>query len=286
VNPSEADRILQTLWDADARPWHENWVPIFRKFAKDLVSQTKLSTGEIVMDVGTGTGVAALEAASIVSPGGLVFGIDRSRPMLALAERERRKAKVKNTVFLEMSGERVLFPGGMFDAVISNCGISYATYPGTITEAYRILQPGGKLAYNDWHLLDVPAHRTFGMILQQYRTENPSPRLQRFRTAIATMERLGNRYLSLETQTNELRKAGFGTVRTWTRNYEIRMPGIRDYLKLRLQREALRLELSELSSSNRSRLLVELKRGLRRFVRRGRFRFKWKVTFIQARKSG
>lgn len=285
MNPAEADRILQSLWDADARPWHENWVPIFRKFAKDLVSHVNLSRGQIVMDVGTGTGVAAFEAARRVSPGGVVFGIDRSQPMLAVAEGARRKTNVRNTVFLKMNAERVLFPSAMFDAVISNCGISYATYAKTIAEAYRILRPGGELAYNDWHLLDVSAHRTFGTILQQYRTQNPSPKLKRFRIAIATMERLGNRYLNSEAQTNELKKARFEKIRSWTRDYEINMPGIRDYMKLRLQREALRMELSELSPSNRARLLRELKRGLRRFVRQGRFRFKWKVTFIQARKS-
>ena len=41
---------------------------------------------QLVLDIGTGTGVAAFEAARRVKSGGFVFGIDRLGSMLAAEE--------------------------------------------------------------------------------------------------------------------------------------------------------------------------------------------------------
>lgn len=278
----KAEKIIQGFWDTDVRVWDKRWVPIFRMFAQDLVSDAHISTGQVVLDIGTGTGVAAVEAARRVKPGGIILGIDRSAQMVSQAEAKR--GKLRNICYIRMNAERTIFPGELFDAVISNCGVSYAVYHETLAEAFRVLRRGGLFAFNEWHLVDVPVHKSFSEILRHHRTERPSKKLAAMRAAIATMEHVGNRYADPKVQVAELKRAGFADVRFKRRHYQIRLPRIRDYLALRFEREALKRELDELPKVQREAFVKELKTELQRFVRRGRLVIDWRVTFTRARR--
>jgi ubiquinone/menaquinone biosynthesis C-methylase UbiE len=282
LNVEEADRILQDLWDRDAVAWDTYWVPIFRRFARNLVTDAHISVGQVVLDVGTGTGVAAMEAVRQSKPSGIVLGIDRSAPMLELAR--QRYAKVKNLSFLMMDAERMTFPDGFFDAAISNSGMSYATFHETIAEIFRVIKGGGSFAFNDWHLIDVPAHRTFSEILRRHRIEHPSENLSRCRAAVAVMEHVGNQYSDAKVQAEELERVGFTRVQVKQREYNIRLPQIRDYIVMRLEREALKQELKELSKAQRAAFMKELRVGLRQFIQTGGFIMKWNVTFTHVTK--
>ena len=277
----EADRILQDIWDRDAKAWDTHWVPIFRKFAHDLATDARISIGQKVLDVGTGTGVAATEAAKRSKPSGMVLGIDRSATMLELAR--QKCSKVKNLSFLMMDAERMTFPDGFFDAAISNSGISYATFHETTAEIFRVIRGGGSFTFNDWHLIDVPAHKTFSEILRRHRTEHPSENLNRCRAAVATMEHLGNQYSDAKIQA-ELESVGFTSAQAKQRLYKVRLPHIRDYLAMRFEREALKQELKELSEEQRAAFMKELRAGLRPFMRTGSFIMEWKVTFTHVTK--
>jgi ubiquinone/menaquinone biosynthesis C-methylase UbiE len=279
---AEADRIVRELWDKDVKAWDVYWVPIFGRFAHDLVSDANISTGKVVLDIGTGTGVAAIEAVRRAKSSGSVVGIDRSALMLELAR--TKCAKFRNLSFLEMNAEHMTFPEGYFDNVISNVGISYATFKETISEIFRVTRKGGSFTFNDWHLLDVPAHRTFGEILRKHRIEQPSEKLSKCRAAVAIMEHVGNQYSDLNVQAKELERAGFVNRQVKERNYKIPLPGIRDYLAIRLEREALKQELNELSEIQRAAFMKELRAGLKRFMRNGRFLMEWKVTFTYVSK--
>jgi ubiquinone/menaquinone biosynthesis C-methylase UbiE len=282
LNVEEADRILQELWDKDVEAWHAYWVPVFRRFAHDLVIDAKIRVGQAVLDVGTGTGVAAMEAVRRTGERGMVLGIDRSGPMLELAK--KKCAKVKNVSLLNMNAERMTFPDEFFDAVISNVGMSYATFHETTSEIFRVVRRGGPFTFNDWHMIDVPAHRRFSEILRQHRTDHPSENLSRSRTAVAMMEHVGNRYSDPKVQAEELEQVGFMNMTVKQRNYKIQLPGIQDYLTLRLKREALKQELSELSKTERAAFMKDLRTGLKSFMRNGHFMMEWKVTFTLVQK--
>lgn len=284
VSIEQADKVVQQLWDEDVTAWQAHWVPVFRIFAHDLVSDAGICPGQLVLDVGTGTGVAAFEAAKCVTPQGFIVGIDHSEPMLTAAKADSRKSGRKSLRFLTMEAEHLLFPDGLFDAVISNCGISYATFHQTIAEVFRVLRKGGIFTFNDWHLKDVPAHRTFSNILQQYRTGNPSRKLRIQRGAIATLERFGNRDMDLNVQVRELRQAGFVNVQVKRRKYTIVLRGIQQYLDMRFTRVALKQELAELSRVRRARLLNELRKELKQFMRNKRFKFDWEVSFVRGKR--
>ena len=276
----KADAILQKLWDRDAAAWREHWVPVFRKFACDLVGYANLKTGQVLLDVGTGTGIAAIDALNYVRPGGIVLGIDRSDPILKLAEIEH--SNIRNVCFLKMNSERLIFPNELFDVVISNCGISPTAFRGTVAEIFRVLRRGGSLTFNDWRLIDVPVHRVFSEILRMHRTNRPSKKLKAIRMALATSEHVGNRFSNSEVQVGELKRAGFRKMRIKQRTYKISLRGIQDYLAMRFDREAVRQELRGLSKSERAVLTRGLKSGLKQFMQKGRFVIEWKVRFTCA----
>jgi SAM-dependent methyltransferase len=118
---------------------------------KAVMRSLNLSSGERVVDIGTGPGFVALEMSEQVGPTGRVLAIDRSEAMLALAQK-----RTEGVPGIEVRhGDAVALPcgDGEFDAGVSVQVYEYVQdIEGAISEMFRVLKPGGRAAIvaTDW----------------------------------------------------------------------------------------------------------------------------------------
>ncbi len=107
-----------------------------RIIAARLVERAALQPGERGLDVGTGTGHVALDAASAVSPDGHVTGIDISAAMLAHARRKAQDASLTNVDFQEGDAQTPALPDASVQVVMSASVIFFRVCPAFYTRRY------------------------------------------------------------------------------------------------------------------------------------------------------
>jgi ubiquinone/menaquinone biosynthesis C-methylase UbiE len=133
--------------DAYDAVWHPNFEPV----AGDLVALAgipDLPAGSAVLDVGTGTGVVAAEAAQRVARA-VIVGLDPSVPMLVRARAHARLAPVAAVA------PGLPFRDSMFDAVVANLVLShFEDYERSLTDMVRVLRPGRALGLTAWGSVD------------------------------------------------------------------------------------------------------------------------------------
>jgi SAM-dependent methyltransferase len=113
-----------------------------------LVRFAGINSGESVLDVGTGTGVAAITAARA---GARVTGLDLTPELLEQARNNGRIAKLEDIVWTEGDAESLPYPDASFDVVLSQFGHMFAPRPEvSVTEMRRVLKPGGRVAFATW----------------------------------------------------------------------------------------------------------------------------------------
>lgn len=116
-----------------------------RQLVPTLLRTARLLPGQAVLDVASGTGIAAAAAAQAVGPSGHVTASDISPAMIAQAR--ERLAGLANVAYSVDDAQAMHFPNEAFDAVICNMGVMYLPEPPRgLAEMRRVLRRGGRVA--------------------------------------------------------------------------------------------------------------------------------------------
>jgi ubiquinone/menaquinone biosynthesis C-methylase UbiE len=133
------------------RQRHDELAPTYQDFFSPVTSlaidpllrAAEARPGATLLDVATGPGSLALEAAKL---GMVCTGVDLSPGMIQLAERSK-----PGITFRVADVEHLPFSNASFDAVVCNFGLGHFPYPeASIAECVRVLKSNGRIALSWW----------------------------------------------------------------------------------------------------------------------------------------
>ena len=140
--------------------------PLHHYWRRVATRQAALKTGNIALDVCTGTGDFALELAGVVGQTGRVDATDFSAPMLSIGERKARARNAAQTTWAIADTQSLPFSSNTYDAVTVGFGIrNVADVPQGIREMSRVAKPGGRVVILEF---GQPTNATFNALYCWY----------------------------------------------------------------------------------------------------------------------
>ncbi len=139
------------VWDRISLIYPREADPRFAPVVEGVIARAALKPRERVLDLGTGTGRAAIRAGTLVTPEGQVLGIDISPEMLSLARQNAAALGLAHVSFQGGAAEAIPAVHGAFDVVLASLSLMYAVdRAAAARECARVLRPGGRFVAAVW----------------------------------------------------------------------------------------------------------------------------------------
>jgi SAM-dependent methyltransferase len=125
---------------------------LFEPYAADLVNRLASRSPGGVLELAAGTGVVTRALASVLPERVSIVATDLNQPMLDQASALGTKRPVE---WRQADAMQLPFPDGTFDAVVCQFGVMF--FPDkarALSEAHRVLRPGGVLIFNVWDRIE------------------------------------------------------------------------------------------------------------------------------------
>jgi SAM-dependent methyltransferase len=131
----------------------ESFAGVGYPFGADVIRR-----GDVVIDIGSGSGTDTLLAARLVGPDGCVLGLDMTEAMRDKLRRNIAAAGAANVEVLSGNAEAIPLPDASVDVVTTNGVINLVPdKPRAIREIARVLRPGGWLQMADIVVRSLPS---------------------------------------------------------------------------------------------------------------------------------
>jgi arsenite methyltransferase len=134
--PRTQDRPLQDRIKSGERPERESW-----QKPDEVVQALALKNGDVVADIGAGTGYFTRRLARAVAPDGKVYAVDVAADVLGYLQQEAEKEGVRNIVSIVSHEDDPLLPGNAVDLVFFS---DTTHHIANRTDFYRKMLPGLK----------------------------------------------------------------------------------------------------------------------------------------------
>jgi ubiquinone/menaquinone biosynthesis C-methylase UbiE len=119
---------------------------------EQVLDTLALRPGQVVCDIGAGTGYFALRAAKRVGEKGRVFAVDVEPRMLDVLRGHLEKTGARNvTPVLAVAADPLLPPRSCDVVLIVDAYHHFPDRPNYLVRLAALLRPGGRLANVDWH---------------------------------------------------------------------------------------------------------------------------------------
>ena len=201
-NNSKTAYKQQLLNDFNSRTNYDRG-RFYTPIANKLVEFANLQNGHKILDVATGTGIVALNAAQKVGSQGKVIGIDISTGMLNNAKQKLAETGLQNVEFIEADAENFNFAENSFDAVLCSLAVCYLTDISAAFQKWqRFLKTNGFIAFNVWSENAFPPSVLFREVVQRYgiTVPNPNERMGTIERCNQLLDEIGFRNIEVETE--------------------------------------------------------------------------------------
>ena len=138
--------------DATAATYRAIHLPrVFTRWARVLLEILPSQPGEVVLDVATGPGTVAREAARMAGPGGRVVGVDISSAMLAVGRQWPPDVRAAPIEYIESTATSMPLESNTFDVAYCQQGLQHMSDPdAALAEIRRLLKSDGRLGVAVW----------------------------------------------------------------------------------------------------------------------------------------
>jgi SAM-dependent methyltransferase len=142
------------------------WLGVFERDGRevwdrreDIIRHLRLQPGQVVADIGAGTGFFTALMAREVLPGGRVYAVDIAPNFVEASVNRAREQGLDNVIGIVNDARSVQLPEGSVDLVFISDTYHHFEYPqSTLRSIHDALRPGGEMVVIDFIRIPGVSH--------------------------------------------------------------------------------------------------------------------------------